>query len=365
LADRRSTPHDSGRVAPDGVRGGLSFDDIAILYRTGNQTRPLMAALAKEGLPFQRRSHDRLRDHPGVRALLPYLRSTHGSATVPLLRAAGAAALRELEDDEEDIRAAIDLLGPLASRHTPEALLAELALGSEVDTWDPRANRISLLTLHAAKGLEFPVVFIVGCAEGLLPLRWPGDDADVSEERRLFFVGVSRAQAHLYLSHPARDTPRARPTPVIVPVRLRRHFGRAHRRAHPRPTTIQPTNPDVNQRAATSSCATSNNATTNTALKVARDPGRRPNTSPTASVTTETPANPSRGTRCPTGPTTNTVAAPSNNNNRTPPTNPHTKPMRQPTHPGGHVPSQIRQHVRKMRPSTKQRPAVGNHQTTR
>jgi uncharacterized protein (TIGR00375 family) len=198
--------HDSGRVAPDGVRGGLSFDDIAILYRTGNQARPLMAALAKEGLPFQRRSHDRLRDHPGVRALLPYLRSTHGSATVPLLRAAGAAALRELADDEEDIRAAIDLLGPLASRHTPEALLAELALGSEVDTWDPRANRISLLTLHAAKGLEFPVVFIVGCAEGLLPLRWPGDDADVSEERRLFFVGVSRAQAHLYLSHPARDT---------------------------------------------------------------------------------------------------------------------------------------------------------------
>jgi DNA helicase II / ATP-dependent DNA helicase PcrA len=201
--------HDSGRVTSDGVRGGLSFDDIAILYRTGAQARPLMAALAKEGLPFQRRSHDRLRDHPGVRALLPYLRATPGSATVPLLRAAGAAALRELPDDEEALRAAIDLLGPLASRHTPEALLAELALGSEVDTWDPRANRISLLTLHAAKGLEFPVVFIVGCAEGLLPLRWPGEDADVSEERRLFFVGVSRARSHLYLSHAARD-PRER-----------------------------------------------------------------------------------------------------------------------------------------------------------
>ncbi|HEY3609635.1 MAG TPA: UvrD-helicase domain-containing protein [Pseudonocardiaceae bacterium] len=196
--------HDSGRVTSDGVRG-LSFDDIAILYRTGAQARPLMAALAKEGLPFQRRSHDRLRDHPGVRALLPYLRSTPGSAAVPLLRAAGAAALRELPDDEEELRAAIDLLGPLASRHTPAALLAELALGSEVDTWDPRANRISLLTLHAAKGLEFPVVFIVGCAEGLLPLRWPGADADVPEERRLFFVGVSRAQSHLYLSHAARD----------------------------------------------------------------------------------------------------------------------------------------------------------------
>jgi DNA helicase-2/ATP-dependent DNA helicase PcrA len=75
-------------------------------------------------------------------------------------------------------------------------------LGAEVDTWDPRANRISLLTLHASKGLEFPVVFIVGCSDGLLPIRWA---TETSEERRLFFVGVSRAQKHLYLSH--RDSP--------------------------------------------------------------------------------------------------------------------------------------------------------------
>jgi superfamily I DNA/RNA helicase len=204
--------HDSGRVKSDGVRGGLSFDDIAILYRTGSQARPLMSALAKEGLPFQRRSHDRLRDHVGVRALLPYLVAGRDDATVPLLKSAGATALAESDDEQaEQIRAAIELLGPLAAQHagSPEAFLAELALGSEVDTWDPRANRISLLTLHAAKGLEFPVVFIVGCADGLLPLRWPGAEEDgeaEAEERRLFFVGVSRAQSHLYLSHPLRDT---------------------------------------------------------------------------------------------------------------------------------------------------------------
>ncbi|HEY0803578.1 MAG TPA: ATP-dependent helicase [Pseudonocardiaceae bacterium] len=200
--------HDSGRVTTDGVHGGLSFDDIAILYRTGAQARPLMAALAKEGLPFQRRSHDRLRDHPGVRTLLPYVSSISDSSTTALLKSAGAKALQDVEGDDErteEIRAALELLGPLAARHTPDMFLAELALGSEVDTWDPRANRISLLTLHAAKGLEFPVVFIVGCADGLLPLRWPGEDDDDSEERRLFFVGVSRAQSHLYLSYPLRD----------------------------------------------------------------------------------------------------------------------------------------------------------------
>jgi superfamily I DNA/RNA helicase len=162
-----------------------------------------MAALSKEGLPFQRRSHDRLRDHVGVRALLPYLSS---GAT---LKSAGAKALQDVDGDDErtaEIRAALELLAPLAARHTPDTLLAELALGSEVDMWDPRANRISLLTLHAAKGLEFPVVFIVGCADGLLPLRWPGSsDVDDAEERRLFFVGVSRAQAHLYVSYPLRD----------------------------------------------------------------------------------------------------------------------------------------------------------------
>ncbi|HEX3648660.1 MAG TPA: 3'-5' exonuclease, partial [Pseudonocardiaceae bacterium] len=211
--------HDSGRVSGDGVRGGLSFDDIAILYRTGAQARPLMAALGRQGLPFQRRSHDRLRDHPGVRALLPCLRAASDESTTALLRTAGQRALDAKAADEDDLTAALGLLGPLARRYPgdPEGFLAELALGSEVDTWDPRANRISLLTLHAAKGLEFPVVFVVGCADGLLPLRWPGEDGAEAEERRLFFVGVTRAQAHLYLSHPLRDERRElRPSPFLA-----------------------------------------------------------------------------------------------------------------------------------------------------
>lgn len=243
---------DAGVVDGDGVSGGLSFDDIAILYRTGSQARPVMAALAKEGLPYQQRSHDRLGDHDGVRALLPRVAGGDASrGTVALVREAAAAEIDAAGDDRDRVdvvRTAADLLGPLAARHAgaPAAFLAELALGTEVDEWDPRADRISLLTLHAAKGLEFPVVFIVGCADGLLPLRWPGssngprpaggdgaamggvatgdgagsgrvvgtvlsvagtvDPVDpVAEERRLFFVGVSRAQAHLYLSHPLRD----------------------------------------------------------------------------------------------------------------------------------------------------------------
>jgi superfamily I DNA/RNA helicase len=65
---------------------------------------------------------------------------------------------------------------------------------------------VSLLTLHAAKGLEFPVVFLTGCEDGLLPLRWGGalDPAQEAEERRLFFVGMTRARSHLFLSHARR-----------------------------------------------------------------------------------------------------------------------------------------------------------------
>jgi superfamily I DNA/RNA helicase len=78
------------------------------------------------------------------------------------------------------------------------SLLDHWALLRGEGLWDPRADRISLSTIHAAKGLEFPVVFVVGCEEGLFP--YGVDDVDMEEERRLFFVAISRARDLLYLS---------------------------------------------------------------------------------------------------------------------------------------------------------------------
>jgi uncharacterized protein (TIGR00375 family) len=228
---------DSGRVDSDGTEG-LGLSDFAVLYRTDRQAGAVMEALTRAGLPFQKRSHDRLTDRPGVDRLLDELafvapdESSPSSVADRLRRAADVVLDRipagEREDAAAETYTAIELLTPLAERCGDDlaGFRSELSLGIEVDTWDPRADRISLLTLHAAKGLEFPVVFVVGCEDGFLPLRWSGapdevDDEHVREERRLLFVGMTRARRHLYLSQAAErlrqgSTRQTRPSPFLA-----------------------------------------------------------------------------------------------------------------------------------------------------
>ncbi len=87
-----------------------------------------------------------------------------------------------------------------AARPGLEGFLETVNLSSDQDAWDEAPDRVPLMTLHAAKGLEFPAVFVPACEEGLLPHANSREtDAQVEEERRLFFVGMTRAQRHLTL----------------------------------------------------------------------------------------------------------------------------------------------------------------------
>ena len=257
-----------GRVQTD--RGGLGFSDVAVLYRTDAQSRALLDAFTRAGVPFQKGSHDRLADRPGVQAVVRELRFHGAGGAGPLTdrvrrvardladripRGFGAAGAESgagawgTESGEgawgaesgpggaesgraragehaAELYQAADLLLPVAGRCGGDLarFLAELELDVEVDALDLRADKVSLLTLHAAKGLEFPVVFCVGLEDGLLPLRLPGGhappEAAVAEERRLLFVGLTRARSRLYLSHARRRTRHgserpARPSPFL------------------------------------------------------------------------------------------------------------------------------------------------------
>lgn len=108
--------------------------------------------------------------------------------------------LRELLTGAEDFAAANAGVGD-DERSVIELFLDQVALVSDLDAWTDRSDRVSLMTAHTAKGLEFPVVFLVGLEEGLLPHAASARDAvGVEEERRLCYVGMTRAMERLTLT---------------------------------------------------------------------------------------------------------------------------------------------------------------------
>lgn len=96
-----------------------------------------------------------------------------------------------------------ELLSVAAEYHSDlEAFLQDVALMSELDDYSPTADAVTLMTLHAAKGLEFPVVIIAGFEEGVFPhSRAQEDESELEEERRLCYVGMTRAKENLHLTH--------------------------------------------------------------------------------------------------------------------------------------------------------------------
>ena len=148
-------------------------------------------------------------------ALVRRLRGRIGVLPLPelldeVLEASGYRAMLAdgSEDGEErwanllELRAVTTRYDDLEPEDALDRLLEETALVADQDAYEGDADAVTLITLHAAKGLEFPVVFIAGLEEGLFPhSRALDDERQLEEERRLAYVGITRAKRRLYLSH--------------------------------------------------------------------------------------------------------------------------------------------------------------------
>jgi DNA helicase II / ATP-dependent DNA helicase PcrA len=148
-------------------------------------------------------------------ALVRRLRTRIGVLPLPelldeVLEASGYRAMLAdgSEDGEErwanllELRSVTTRYDDLSPEDALDRLLEETALVADQDTYEGGADAATLITLHAAKGLEFPVVFIAGLEEGLFPhSRALDDEKQLEEERRLAYVGITRAKRRLFLSH--------------------------------------------------------------------------------------------------------------------------------------------------------------------
>ncbi len=161
----------------------LAFDDFFVeVERSEGRLPPKLATLAK-GLQRFRLVAAEQGIAEGLRAELPTIGVDVESAECRRLLALGGAFGRDLA-----------------------AFTTHLDRHAKATVYDPRAEAIALMTLHAAKGLEFPVVFIAGLEDGLLPCSLPGLRSPLAEERRLFYVGMTRARERLILTQAAQRT---------------------------------------------------------------------------------------------------------------------------------------------------------------
>ncbi|MFG1643816.1 ATP-dependent DNA helicase UvrD2 [Amycolatopsis sp. NPDC049252] len=204
--------------------GGVAASEIAVLYRVNAQSEAYESALAEAGIPYLVRGGERFFNRTEVRQAMSALRAASGDGSSDLVTTvrsvlsrvgltesppAGGAAKERWDALLAIVELAEELASTVADADLPR-------FNTELDQraaaqHPPTVEGVTLASLHAAKGLEWDAVFLVGLAEGTMPIiHADGDEASIEEERRLFYVGVTRAREHLWLSWALARTPGAR-----------------------------------------------------------------------------------------------------------------------------------------------------------
>ncbi|MFE5714879.1 ATP-dependent DNA helicase UvrD2 [Streptomyces sp. NPDC056501] len=221
-ADEPAEAEGTARRIRDLIAAGVPAGEIAVLYRINAQSEVYEQALADAGVPYQLRGAERFFERQEVR-----------EAGIALRGAARAGGNDSLLDDADDLPSQVRAVlstkgwtskppsgsGAVRDRWESLAALVRLAedfaraksgatlsdLVAELDEraaaqHAPTVQGVTLASLHAAKGLEWDAVFLVGLTEGMMPITYAKTDEQVEEERRLLYVGVTRARLHLSLS---------------------------------------------------------------------------------------------------------------------------------------------------------------------
>ncbi|WP_374929073.1 ATP-dependent DNA helicase UvrD2 [Kytococcus sedentarius] len=204
------------RIGQLTAEGEVTPGDIAVLFRTNGQSEAIETALARAGVPYLVRGGERFFARQEVRSGIVLLRGAvrTDDGEVPLVRLttdvlSGAGWSHEPPTSSgaqrerwESLQALVTVAEDLAAVN-PEARMGDLVAELDrraAEQHAPAMDGVTLASLHAAKGLEWPVVFIVGCSEGLMPISLARTPEAVAEERRLAYVGITRAEDRLFLT---------------------------------------------------------------------------------------------------------------------------------------------------------------------
>jgi DNA helicase II / ATP-dependent DNA helicase PcrA len=230
---------DSGKIDSGVSQKAKSFSDFAVLFRTKAFAKNISYIFEKAGIPYQIAMRENIFLKTGIKEILSFLKIIEGVETyIDVERIKGflnvklekklaehktsmknlsvsekidyiiqnSKAEKLIGDDEEKLTA-LKKVRQIANESGNDAgiFFDKIAFFKDTDSYDERAEKVSLMTMHAAKGLEFPIVFISGFEEGFIPFDEEKIE-DMEEERRLFFVAMTRAKEELYLSFSKKRT---------------------------------------------------------------------------------------------------------------------------------------------------------------
>jgi DNA helicase-2/ATP-dependent DNA helicase PcrA len=209
-------------VISEAISSGIPKSEIAVLYRINNQSEALERALDSRGISYQLRGGERFFSRPEIKSAVQLIRAEALSpsgkplhqAVSDIVRSLGWQATKPTE------------VGVVASKwealNSLLSMLDDLPEGSEIKDFaleladrahsqhEPTTEAVTLSTIHAAKGLEWPLVFIIGVNEGYLPISYAKTAGAIQEEKRLLYVGITRAMRELRLSYASFDALRER-----------------------------------------------------------------------------------------------------------------------------------------------------------